>query len=211
MRATALLFLALVAQGDARASADVEKASGGAPSADRAKSPPKDREASALEFVREHHPELAVLLEQLKPMKPEEYRKAITDLSQVSSSLANLKQRDPRRYEVGLEAWKAKSEAELLTAKWASTPNPDLEGQLRKALRHQLEVEIRQQELEQELLRARMKKVEDTLQRLRTDQDKRIDSRFQALRKKAERARRADGGKPSPAKRPPAKKGEKKA
>ncbi|MHC5537376.1 hypothetical protein ACYOEI_03970 [Singulisphaera rosea] len=205
----ALLLLAHFIFGDGFASADPEKTPGGAPSTVRAKAASKDRETAALEFVREHHPELATLLEQLKPMKPEEYRKAIADLSQVSTSLAILKQRDPRRYEIGLEIWKAKSEVELLTAKWASTPSLELEDLLRKTLRRQVELEIRQQEFEQEQLRTRLNKVEDTLQRLRTDQDERIDSRFQALRKKAERARRPDGGKPSPAKRSTAKKGEK--
>src|SRR4051812_17389570 len=68
--------------------------------ADRKSKPPlpEGYEEAALAFVRTHHPELAALLEQLKPMKPGEYNRAIAELYQVSRSLDNLKQNNPRRY-----------------------------------------------------------------------------------------------------------------
>src|SRR5262245_44318637 len=126
----------------------------GSRSAKRAEKPaapasPAEREELVLAFVREHHPELAALLESLKTMRPNEYNRAITELYQVSRSLENLKQHNPRRYEVGLELWKAKSKAELLAAKLVSSPSAELESQLRAALEQQLELEIRQQQVEQ--------------------------------------------------------------
>src|SRR4051794_26252921 len=63
-------------------------------------------EAEALAFVREHHPELARVLEPLRAMDPAEYRKAIGELSQVARSLAEVKAKNPRRYELALDAWK---------------------------------------------------------------------------------------------------------
>ena len=75
-----------------------------------------EREKLALRFVKEHHPELTSLLEQLKAMRSEEYNRAIGELFQVSQSLEALKKNNPRQYEVGLEFWKAKSKAELLAA-----------------------------------------------------------------------------------------------
>lgn len=53
-----------------------------------------------------------------------EYEQAVCDLSQVGESLANLKQRDPERFEPGLEAWKARSRVELVTVQLAKCPRP---------------------------------------------------------------------------------------
>src|SRR4051794_19433210 len=66
-------------------------------------------ETVAMAFVREHHPELATLLDQLKPMKPDQYRRAVRELAQVSKTLSTLKTNNPRRYEASLESWKARS------------------------------------------------------------------------------------------------------
>lgn len=159
-----------------------------------------EREELTLSFVRKHHPELAALLESLKAMRPREYQRAIGELYQVSRSLEALKQRNPRRYELGLELWKAKSKAELLAAKLVSTPSEELESQLRAALEHQFELEIRQQEAEQEQLKARLNQVQSTIKRLNDHREKMIESRLQGLRNKVQRARRLDAGKSAPSK-----------
>jgi hypothetical protein len=159
-----------------------------------------EREETVVAFVREHHPELASLLEQLKPMRPTEYNRAVAEIWQVSRSLENLKTSNPRRYELGLDLWKAKSNAELLAAKLVSGPTAELESQLRAALAHQLDLEVRQQELEREVVQARLKQVEASLKRLNENRDKLIDSRLQGLRNKVQRARRLEPGKSAPAK-----------
>ena len=172
--------------------------------------PSNDPEQVALAFVGEHHPELGKLLEQLKAMRPGEYKRAISELYQVSRSLSDLKQRNVRRYEVGLGAWKARSKAELIAAKLASSPSPELESQLRSAVEDQLDAELRVQDVEREQAEARLRKVEESIKRLKSDRNKWIDSRFQVLKKKAERARRLDPDKSAPAK-PAGRKKESKA
>jgi hypothetical protein len=182
----------------------------GTPSAPRLKSRParnsraaapvvdEARERAVLAFVRENHPELAALLEQLKAMKPAEYARAIAELSQVSRSLAKLKADNPRRYQVGLELWKAKSNAELLAARWMNGPSAELESQLRAALENQIDVEIRQQELVRDQLRARLEAVEGSIARMNKNREKRIESRLQSLRNKNERSRKPEPGKSAP-------------
>jgi hypothetical protein len=155
-------------------------------------SPPAlDPETAALAFVRENHPELAELLEQLKPMKPAEYERAVRELAQVSRNLAAIKARNPRGYELGLNVWKARSRVELLTAKLASAsgPSPELESQLRRAVEDQLDIEIRQQKFERDQVEERLKKVKENLDRLESRRDSIIASRYQAFLKKGERAR----------------------
>ena len=75
-----------------------------------------EREAAARAFVGLHHPELNALLDRLKPMNPVEYEKAIGELFKVSEDMAALKARDPNRYPLVLESWKAKSRVEVLAA-----------------------------------------------------------------------------------------------
>lgn len=168
--------------------------------------PQAEREKIALAFVKEHHRELATLLEQLKAMRPEEYSRAIAELFQVSQSLETLKKNNPPQYEVGLEYWKAKSKAELLAAKLISSPSPELESQLRLALENQLDLEIRKQELLEEQLKARLSQIEKTVKRLKENRDRQIDNRLLELQKKVRRARRQDGGTSAPAKPDRAKK-----
>lgn len=170
-----------------------------------------EREQTALRFVRENHPELAELLEQLKPRKPADYDRAVRDIYSVSKTLAGLKERDPKRYELGLQTWKARSRVELLTAKLIRSPNPELETELREAVTRQLEAEIRQQKFEREQTEARLKKLNANIDRLESNQQKIIENRFQSLLKQSQQNRRRDGAKPAPRAPVQAKKEESKA
>lgn len=153
--------------------------------------PTPDAETVALAFVSENHPELAELLEQLKPMNPAEYERAVRELAQVSKNLAAIKARNPQSYELGLNVWKAKSRVELLTAKLASArrPSAELENQLRQAVEDQLDTEIRQQRFERDQAQERLKKLKENLDRLESRRDSLIESRYQSFVKKGQRAR----------------------
>lgn len=148
-----------------------------------------DSEAAALAFVRQNHPELAVLLKQLKAVKPAEYDRAVRELAQVSKTLGALKARNPQAYERSLDVWKSRSRVELLTAKLASAPSPELESELRRAVEDQLDSEIRQQKFERSQVEARLKKIKENLDRLESRRDSIVESRYQAFVKKGQRAR----------------------
>jgi hypothetical protein len=157
------------------------------------------REEEALAFVRQHYPQLATLVEQLKPMRPDEYEKAINDLYQVSRSLAGMKTRDPRRYDVALETWKAKSKVQVLAARLASAPSAELEAQLRAALGKQVDAQLSSMKLERESLQARVRKLDEQIDRQEKNREQTIETRFQGLVKKGQRVRRRDGGNAAPA------------
>jgi hypothetical protein len=204
--ATSLVMLSfgvLVAFGGDRDSASPKARTAGQPAAggadrgtraDRTEKSDVEREAAALAFVRENHPELADLLEQLKAMKPDQYERAINELWQVSRSLANFKKNEKRRYEPALDVWKARSRAELLAAQLAGTPDAALEGKLRAALKTQLDAEIHQQKVERELARERLHKLDESIDRLESRRDKVVESRFQIMVRKSQRARRQEVG-----------------
>ncbi|MGE3821932.1 MAG: hypothetical protein AB7I30_21170 [Isosphaeraceae bacterium] len=160
----------------------------------RADDPAPSPESAALAFVREHHPELVSPLAMLKSMRPDAYDKAIRELGQVSRSLGNLKARDPRRYELGLELWKARSRVDLLTARLAAADPrsaADLESPLREAVEAQLAVEIRQQRFERDQVEARLRRLTENLRKLESDPKAVAEGRYQALLKKGQRARRS--------------------
>ena len=58
----------------------------------------RGREAAAMTFVRMNHPELATLLDQLKLNDLPEYQRAIRELFHSSEKLAQLQERNPKRY-----------------------------------------------------------------------------------------------------------------
>jgi hypothetical protein len=201
--ATSLVMLALgtlVALADEREPANRESRAAGQPTSggpdrvSRAEKSDAEREAAALALVRENHPELAELLEQLKAMKPDQYERAINELWQVSRTLANLKKNESRRYSPALDVWKARSRAELLAAQLAGTPDAALEGKLRAALKTQLDAEIRQQKVERELAKERLHKLDEAIDRLESRRDKVVESRYQIMLRKGQRARRQEVG-----------------
>ncbi len=149
-------------------------------------------ETAALTFVQENHPELAALLASLKPMRPEDYKKAVRDLGQVSRALTRLKQNNPERYALSLETWKARSRVEVIAAKLASAEGStaDLEADLRRAVASQLDAEVREQRFEKQVAEERLKKVSDNLQRLESRREAVAESRFQTLVRRGQNARR---------------------
>lgn len=140
-----------------------------------------EREADALRFVRNHHTELADLLEQLKGMNLPQYQRAIRELYQASELLAAARLRDPERYKLDLEAWQWKSRVELLAARLASSRDPSMEKDLRRLLGKQVDVQLAQQYLERDRLRQKLEKVETQIRRLESDRDKTIENRFRKL------------------------------
>lgn len=121
----------------------------------------KAREAAALAFVREHHPELEQLLIQLKESQPKQYEQAVRDLFRTSERLATFHERDPPRHNLELKAWQAKSRVQLLSATLLMTPR---DKQLRTKLKQLLldEAKVRREllKLEQNRVQRRLEKIE---------------------------------------------------
>lgn len=192
-----LLFLPAFAFVGSPAFAQADKPKPGRPAKTTVFTP--EREAAALTFVNQHHTELSALLSRLQPMNRAEYERAIGDLFDVSESLAQLKQRDPKKHELALDAWKAKSRVELLAAQLASNPSGEIEGHLRTALENQIDVELRQHKYERELAEARAAKAREAIKRLEDGRGKLVEQRYQHLLKKGRSARRAEANaKPKP-------------
>lgn len=140
-----------------------------------------EREATALGFVAQHHPELADVLDRLKDMNRGKYEQAVAEIIQANDVLARMKDRDPQRHALALESWTLRSQVNLLTARIAGNRDDDAERRLRDLLARQVEVEMAQHRIERDRLKARLDKVEAMIGRLEADREKLVESRLRRL------------------------------
>ena len=100
------------------------------------------REQRVLAFVERHQPELAALLAHLATRKPNEYAEALAELDRKVLALESDKAKDERLYECGLQAWQARTQADLLVARWIAGGKQDraaIEPSLRAAINAELD------------------------------------------------------------------------
>ena len=144
-----------------------------------------EREAAALTFVQQHHPELTRLLERLKTKSPAEYNRAVRDLFQVSERLAKIHERDSQRYEIELQVWQTKSRCELLAAYLQVKESPKLRDQLRQALADKEDAQIRLLELERDRLAERLKTVQANIEARNAAKQETVEQRLKQVAKSA--------------------------
>ena len=156
------------------------------------------QETMALTLVRENLPELLQVLHPLKASNPAEYRKAIGEIASEARGLQAIQAKNPTRAALALDSWKTRTNAELIAAQLAGSPTPERASQLRAAIEARVEVDIRRHQFEADqaevaLLRARENlvraeahrdKTRDSLNRLETNREARVEARFRALQPK---------------------------
>lgn len=142
----------------------------------------QEREQAAFDFAQEHHPALAKLLKQLRGMDQKEYGRAMRELYRVSERLNMLKQRNPRLYESQLALWKANSNATLLAARLQLNPgNDQLREQLKEALVHKRELQVRLMKEELERAKLRVERLERNLERFDEESQVTIERQMRQL------------------------------
>ncbi len=152
-------------------------------------------EAETLAFAREHHPELADLLANLKQMNTKEFHKALRQLNQARQRLVRIERTSPAKYELALAGWKLDSRIKLLAARMTMSDDPMLEDELRKLVRERQEVRINELKSEKTQLTQRLGKVENLLQQLESDREKSLQSEIDRIKQGLESGS-ATGGKP---------------
>jgi hypothetical protein len=146
------------------------------------------REAAALAFVRNHHPELVELVDRLKETSPAEYKAVVSDLFRNSERLAALEESDPARYELALRAWKIKSRIHLLGARASLSDDESIRLELRGALEEQAQIRLEQLRFERDAIAERQKKAEAALARFEQDRAGHVDRQYDMLIRQIERA-----------------------
>jgi len=150
------------------------------------------REKMALAFVREHYPELAELVAALKPIRTDEYERAISELYLNSRNLAHLRLQDPPRYEASLEAWKAKLKLHVLAAELATGTRADPREPLHAALVRLFDAQLKLQRLEQAAVKAQLQKLTERLERTEKNRDALIEAQLRELLRNVQDVGRVD-------------------
>ncbi len=153
------------------------------------------REQQLLDFVQEHHAELAELLSQLKPMNSAQYRAALKDLDRDVRRLENLRKRTPDDFQPELGLWQARSRIRLLAARLTMSSDEELKNQLRSELRslRRLEAESVSREIAatKSMLEKQQKKLQQLDRRaaeLQGDDDSWVDRKLAELEREQQKA-----------------------
>lgn len=147
-----------------------------------------EQQQSALEFVKEHHPQLNGLITRLKKRDPAEYDKAVTEVFRTHERLQRMKERDRPRYEVELKRWKVDSRIRLLAARMAaveaSERSPELESQLRELLNQRTDLRLQLLTLERERLSNRLERIDAQVNQLSSEREAVIDREVERLQRR---------------------------
>jgi hypothetical protein len=149
-----------------------------------------DREAEALAFAREHHPELATLIEKLRKDNRRQFDQALRQLSLDRDRLVRLKKQSPPQYDLALAAWKLDSRAHLLAARMTLSQDPALEAELKQVLVDRVDVRLKQLHLEKDRLQDRLTTVTKSIQKMETDKTAVADADLQRIKRSIAKSRR---------------------
>ena len=158
---------------DNKAAADAKAPVKPLKSSDEPKSPSEnealeqtDREAAAWGFVMKHHPQLGEVLSRLKIMHIGQYEKAINQITISAERINRMEKQDKVRGELELEDWKLASQIQLAAAKLSlASEDGELQQELAKIVRKQLEHRLKITEFERDRVQARLKLLDEQVAR----------------------------------------------
>ena len=137
-----------------------------------------------MEFVKAHHPELVTLLQLLKSMKEAEYQAAVREISKAQKRLDLYKNRDPEQYAIELESWKTQSKIDLLMARAVASGKELNLSDLRKLINKQIDLQRKRLRHERNVLSERQKTLKESLDKLESEVDDRIEQQIVSLTKR---------------------------
>jgi len=149
-----------------------------------------EREAAALTFVRNHAPDLSLLLEKLKSANEGRYQEEVREIFQFSEALTDLRQEDEKRYHLELELWKAETRALVLVARLAQArpfERPPLEAQLQEQSKKLVSLDIDLQRLRIEELEKELAEAREEMSRAEGNREAACNERYQKLIDQAKR------------------------
>lgn len=143
----------------------------------------KVTEAESLTFAREHHPELAQLLDTLRGMDRRHFDDALRDLSRDVERLMRMRDREPDRYPLSLELWKLESRIRLEVARYSTTGNDDFQTRLKPLIDQRREARVKLLQLDRTKAVERLNRIDEQLATLQSESDKQTAHEINLLRK----------------------------
>lgn len=153
-----------------------------------------EQEQEAMRFLRQHHAELAELVEHLQATSPADYHKAIRDLWKTRERLMQIERRDGKRYELELEYWIVQSKIQVLVARLSMKSDEALQEELRSLLGQRVDLRLRMLRAEREKQRERLQKIDDQVERYRAGRLEMIEKEFSLLTSSSKRLKQRRAG-----------------
>lgn len=152
------------------------------------------QEAEVMQFLRQHHTELAELLGHLQLSRPADYTRAVRDIWHARERLRQFEKGGGERYEMELQSWVIQSKIQLLVARLAMGESEALRDELRRLLADQFDLKLRWSQAERDRTADRLRKLDEQLQRMAEHREDILEKEFLSLTKSSERlkARRKD-------------------
>jgi hypothetical protein len=136
-----------------------------------------------LEFARQHHPELAELLINLRKADKARFAAATQDLERAIERLQRVQQRTPDRYESELAIWKIESRIRLLTAQSVAGMPEVRRQELKRLILERQQIRIEQLAADRAKLAARLQKLDEDLTALQADREQQAEKEIDRLLK----------------------------
>lgn len=144
------------------------------------------REAAAITFAQQHHPELAELLSRLKASHLEQYTKALRELDKTRVRLEKARETDADRSAILLREWQLDSRVRLLAAQITMNTSEKLETELRQLLAERHDVRLQLLTYDREKSKTRLQKVDEQIAEHVQTRETSIDREFDRIKKTAE-------------------------
>jgi hypothetical protein len=192
---------------NSKASASSAKAPADASATNRSGSPErrdalisKERAEVAVRFAREHHPELAELLDGLRESDSRNFQAGLRVLTRDAERLEKMLERNDERYPVSLDLWKLDSRIRLEIARLSMSHDDDFEPRLRPLMEKRQAARVRLVRMERQRTAERLAKYDEELKTLESTPDGLVGAEIERLKKIMTAQARAKSKRPTTSK-----------
>ena len=147
---------------------------------------PPQREAAAMLFAQQYHPELAELLTRLRDSNPVQFTKAVRELDQTRERLEKTRERDAERYCIMLHEWQLDSRVRLLAARMTMNTATELETELRQVLNERHDVRLQLLTYDRERTESRLQKMDEQIAEHVQSREATVDRELDRIKKSAD-------------------------
>lgn len=148
-----------------------------------------DQEETILAFVLKNDAPLHGLLGSLRASRPVEYHRALVDLQRVTERLAQIKKNRPYAYDLEVKKWQAHSKVQMLAARLATNPNPEVKTKLREAIEERAEIELQLLRADREAAAKRLSLLDEQIAQSESSRQNRVQQQFDRTVAASRRAR----------------------
>lgn len=144
-----------------------------------------ERETAVMMFIERNHADLKEVLVHLKLNRRKEYEKAIRELYRESERINQVKDNNPKLYDLELKAWTIKSRIQLVSARLAMGNHDELRGQLKELINEQIDVRLAIMRNNRDFAQQRVKRIDQEMERLEAERQRVVEDRLRLLTKSA--------------------------